>query len=83
MVVDCGIAPAHGGDPIFSGDELVGAVTSAAFGHRVQKNLAMSYLPGALAAPGTKLEIEILGTRYPAEVLDGPAYDPESRLPRQ
>jgi dimethylglycine dehydrogenase len=83
MVVDCDIAPAHGGDPVFSGNELVGAVTSAAFGHRVQKSLAMSYLPGALVVPGTKLEIEILGTRYPAGVLDGPAYDPESRLPRQ
>ncbi|MDH3664057.1 MAG: hypothetical protein OEU92_29260, partial [Alphaproteobacteria bacterium] len=82
MAIDCDIAPAHAGDPIFSGETLLGAVTSAAFGHRVQRNLAMGYLPAATATPGTKLEIAILGNRYPAEVLAGPAYDPDNRRQR-
>ncbi|MGI9502668.1 MAG: GcvT family protein, partial [Geminicoccaceae bacterium] len=83
MGVDCDIAPAHGGDPIFCDDHLVGAVTSAAFGHRTQKNLAMGYLPVEQAKPETKLEISILGTHYPAEVLKSPAYDPDNHRPRQ
>ena len=83
MTVDCDIAPAHAGDPLFSGDTLLGAVTSAAYGHRVQKNLAMGYLPIASATVGTRLEIAILGNRYPAEVLAAPAYDPNNHRPRQ
>ncbi len=82
MAVDCGIAAAHPGDPVFSGEEILGAVTSAAFGHRVQKNLAMAYLPAASSAPGSKVDISILGTRYPAEVLAAPAYDPANLRPR-
>ncbi|MGI9450766.1 MAG: GcvT family protein [Geminicoccaceae bacterium] len=83
LAVDCEIAPAHPGDPIFSGETLLGAVTSAAFGHRVQQNLAMGYLPVEAATAGTRLEISILGNRYPAEVLDAPAYDPSNQRPRQ
>jgi len=32
----------------------------------------------ASAAPGTALEVEILGERRPAGVLAGPAYDPKN-----
>ena len=77
------IAPAHPGDPIFCDEQLVGAVTSAAFGHRVGKNLAMGYLPIDQAQPGTRVDIEILGSRYPADILKGPAYDPDNHCPRQ
>jgi len=82
MVVDCDIAAAHAGDPVFSGETVLGAVTSAAFGHRVGKNLAMAYLPVASATPGSKVDISILGSRYPAEVLAAPAYDPDNLHPR-
>ncbi|MGI9490673.1 MAG: GcvT family protein [Geminicoccaceae bacterium] len=82
MAVDCDIATAHPGDPVFSGDTILGAVTSAAYGHRVQKNLVMAYLPIDQARPGAMVEISILGTRYPAEVLAAPAYDPTNLRPR-
>jgi dimethylglycine dehydrogenase len=31
-----------------------------------------------LSAPGSKLEIEILGKRYPATVAQEPIYDPKN-----
>jgi aminomethyltransferase len=34
----------------------------------------MAYLPPALATPGTALEIDIRGKRYPAEALEKPFY---------
>jgi aminomethyltransferase len=34
----------------------------------------MAYVPPALATPGTALEIEIRGTRHPAEVSRKPLY---------
>lgn len=36
--------------------------------------IGMAYLPPALAAPGTKLEIEIRGNPWPAEVVKKPFY---------
>ena len=39
----------------------------------------MGMLRADLAEPGTLVEVEIFGARYPAEVLpDVPAWDPEN-----
>ena len=82
MIVDCDVATAHPGDPIFAGDELLGAVTSAGYGFTVDKNIAMAFLPVASAEPGTKLEVQIIGTRYPATVATEPIFDPANERPR-
>ncbi len=37
MEIDCDSAPAHGGDPVFAQGKQVGTISSAAYGHRVQK----------------------------------------------
>ena len=78
MFVDCEVAPAHGGDPIYSNGALIGTVTSGGYGHRVRRNIALGFVEAAHAAPGTALEIGIMGTRYPAEVTRVPIYDPEN-----
>ena len=46
MSVDGDLAPAHAGDCIQVGDEVVGAVTSGGFGHRTGVNIAMYALTG-------------------------------------
>ena len=82
MVVDCDIAPAHAGDPIFDGDRFLGAVTSAGYGFTVDKNIAMGFLPIDKATEGTDVEIQIIGTRYPAKVVAEPIFDPANERPR-
>jgi dimethylglycine dehydrogenase len=82
MTVDCDIAPAHGGDPVFSGEQQVGSVTSAGFAHRVQENIAYAYVDPQCAAVGSRLELGILGDRYEAVVVEPILYDPENRLVR-
>ena len=87
MTVDCDIAPAHGGDPVFAGEQQasekqVGSVTSAGYGHRVGKNIAYAYVDPACSAIGTRLAVGILGERYSAEVVEGLLYDPDNRIPR-
>jgi len=82
MTVDCDTAPAHAGDPVYSGADQVGSVTSAGFGHRVAKNLAYAYVDPQAATTGTALEIGILGQRHAAVVVDPVLYDPGNRLPR-
>lgn len=68
----------HGWEPICvaRSDEIVGYVTSAEYGHVVDKTIAMAYLPIAHSPPGTGLEIKILGHRFPARVVELPIYDP-------
>lgn len=80
--IDATDADCHGSEAVFAGGDRVGAVSSGGYGHAVQRSLAFAYLDPAHAAPGTALEVMILGERRPAVVLDAPAYDPENRRPR-
>ena len=60
-----------------SGQRCVGYTTSADFGPNVGKSIGMAYLPVALAKPGTRLEVDYLGTRLGAEVADDVLFDPK------
>ncbi len=82
LTVDCDIATAHSGDPVFSGEQQVGSVTSAGYGHRVQRNIAYAYVDPPCTSVGTPLKIGILGEKYPAIVVEPILYDPENRLVR-
>ncbi|WP_424976666.1 FAD-dependent oxidoreductase [Dinoroseobacter sp. S124A] len=72
----------HGGEAVLRDGRVVGATASVAYGPTVGKILAFAYLTPEAAAPGTALEVVIHGTPRAARVLDAPAYDPDSRLPR-
>ena len=82
MLVENEIASPHQGDPIYSGDELVGVVTSGGYGHTIEKNIALGFVPSGLSAPGTELEISIIGTLSKAVVVTEPIFDPEHERPR-
>jgi dimethylglycine dehydrogenase len=71
-----------GGEPVFSDDKAIGVTTSGGYGHATGKSLAFAYVDSGLEAPGTELEIALLGDRRPATVLEGAAYDPENLRPR-
>ncbi len=75
LEVDSRDAPAHPGDSVVAGDRVVGTISSAAFGHRVGKNLAMAFLESAQAAVGHRLAVEILGQPVDAVVCDECQYD--------
>lgn len=77
MVLDCRHAPAQGGDSIRSGDRVVGNVTSAGWGHRVGKNIALGFVEPEFASVGTRLKVEVIGQPVPAEVVAECLYDPE------
>ncbi|MCP9483275.1 FAD-dependent oxidoreductase [Shimia sp. CNT1-13L.2] len=61
---------------VVQGDAVVGIVTSAAFGHRTGKTLALAYLRDRSAREG--LSVEILGRTRPAKILDEPPFDPSN-----
>jgi dimethylglycine dehydrogenase len=68
-----------GYNPILKGRERVGMTSSGGFGHRVGKSIALGYIAPELTQPGTKLEVEVLGRKLPAEVVTMPLYDPDNR----
>ena len=63
---------------VFDGATQVGIVGSGGYGHRIGKSIALAYVRKDLSAPGSKLEIEILGQRYAATVAAEPIYDPKN-----
>jgi dimethylglycine dehydrogenase len=73
-----GAADCGGGEGVFAGDAAVGLTTSGGYGFTVGKSLAFAYVTADHAAPGTELEVMILGEKKPAVVLDGPVFDPEN-----
>ncbi len=65
-----------GNNPLYVGADLVGRTTGGNYGFRVQKSLALAMLRPELAAAGTALEIDVLGERCPARVIDESPWDP-------
>ena len=70
-----------GKEPVYSGSDVVGYVTSAAYGYCVGVGIAYAWLPSTLAEPGTPVEIGYFDTRVRATVAAEPLFDPTmSRL---
>jgi aminomethyltransferase len=65
---------ARHGYPAFVNGEGCGTVTSGSFAPFLQKSIGLCYVPTALAAVGTPLEIEIRGARVAARVVSTPFY---------
>jgi dimethylglycine dehydrogenase len=77
FAVEAADADASGDEPIWHDGKVVGWVTSGAFGHRVQRSLALGYIPAALAGASEGFEIEIIGERRRATRAAAAPFDPE------
>jgi len=67
-------APPRPHYPVWINNEKVGEVTSGTQSPSLNAGIGMAYVPGDLAKPGTKIEIEIRGKRAPAEIVAKPFY---------
>lgn len=67
-------APPRPGYPIWADGQPVGTVVSGTQSPSLNVGIGLGYVPTALATPGTKLEIEIRGRRFAAEVVKKPIY---------
>jgi dimethylglycine dehydrogenase len=73
---------ASGDEPIWHDGRVVGWVTSGGYGHRVERSLALGYIPRELAQAEEGFEIELLGARRKARREPEPPYDPAGRRMR-
>jgi dimethylglycine dehydrogenase len=51
---------------------VVGNTTSGCYSPVLGKGLAFAYIPAFLDVPGTEVEVEIMGQKRLAKVLEGP-----------
>ena len=62
------------GYSVLSAGEVVGRVTSGSFSPTLEKAIGMAYVPPALAAPGTGIEIQVRKNTVPAVIVPMPFY---------
>jgi aminomethyltransferase len=67
-------APPRPGYAIWAGGAPVGTVVSGTQSPSLNCGIGLGYVPPQFAAPGTKIEIEIRGQCYAAEVVKKPIY---------
>ena len=68
-----------GNNPVFKDGEVVGRATAGNYGFRVGKSLSLAMVRPELADEGTKLEMDILGTRHPVRVIGESPWDPDNK----
>ncbi|MBW2683635.1 MAG: aminomethyltransferase family protein, partial [Deltaproteobacteria bacterium] len=73
-----------GNEPVSVDGNIVGKTTSAAFGYRVGKPVAIALLKryGTSDFEGLEVEINIAGEMFSGKVSTAPAFDPEGLLMR-
>ena len=79
VVLDDADAVPLGHEPVYLRDRIVGNTTSAAFGYRIGRPVALATLDaGRVSEPGERcVEIDIAGARFPGTVTFGSAFDPK------
>jgi dimethylglycine dehydrogenase len=82
MVIDVDAIDVSNDEAILKDGQAVGYVSSGGYAHRVGQSMAMGYVKTAYAGAGTKLQVEILGLFYDAEILGEAVYDPNGALMR-
>ena len=75
-------ADARGSEAIYKDGKVVGRATSGGYGWRVGKSLALGFVRTELTAIGSELEIEILGEKYRAVVVEESPFDPTNKCLR-
>ncbi len=73
----------HGGEAVLVDGNVVGSVSSIAYGHSVGKILAFAYIKPEANTLGQAVEVIIHGFPRKGKILgDHAAYDPQSQKPR-
>uniref|UniRef100_A0A3P8W8B8 Dimethylglycine dehydrogenase n=1 Tax=Cynoglossus semilaevis TaxID=244447 RepID=A0A3P8W8B8_CYNSE len=72
ITVDTDNIDPEGNETVWCNGKVVGNTTSGAYSYSSQQSLAFAYLPLELCSVGQKVEVELLGRKYPAMVIQEP-----------
>jgi glycine cleavage system T protein len=69
--------PLFGGEAVLAHGRVAGRLRSAGYGFTVRRNIAYTYLPIDIAAPGLPVEVEVFGERVRGETTADVLVDPK------
>ncbi|MEM7429637.1 MAG: FAD-dependent oxidoreductase, partial [Pseudomonadota bacterium] len=84
ILLDDAEAVPLGNEPVYAGGEIIGQTTSAAFGYRVGRPVALAYLPAEFlaGAEGATVEVDIAREHFTGRVSLEPVFDPAGQRMR-
>lgn len=82
LEIDADNADATGYEPVWSDGKKIGFVTSGAYGHHLQKSLAMALIDADFAKEGSKVSVHVVGVERNATIIAPSPYDPEGKVMR-
>ena len=71
-------ADARGSEPVTKSGATVGRTTSGGYGWRTRKSLALAMVRPEVSAPGTELEVRVLGETHRATIIADSPHDPSN-----
>jgi 4-methylaminobutanoate oxidase (formaldehyde-forming) len=77
LLLDDQSAVPLGNEPVTLDGAIVGQTTSAAYGYRIARPLALAYVEAAHAQNGRRLAVDIAGASFDGVVSTAPAFDPK------
>ena len=75
LVIDVEGVDVSNDEAILKDGVAIGYVSSGGYAHYVKKSMALGYVPMEHAVAGTRVQVEILGQMYQAEIIGAPLYD--------
>lgn len=82
LVLDDASVVLMGSEPVYSGGETVGYVTSAGYGYYIGRSIAYAWVSPEVSDVGASVEVEYFGERYGAKVSEEPLFDPAMKRMR-
>ena len=82
LILDDAQANPIGNEPVMQNGKMIGKITSAAFGYRIGKPVALAILDVDAIASGATVLVNIAGTLAQASIIDGAAFDPDGEVMR-
>ena len=72
-----------GNEPDLLDGKVIGKTTSAAFGYRVGRPVAIALVESGIVGDGAAVEVDVAGRQFACRVTVGPLYDPSGARMRQ
>ena len=82
ILLDDETAVPLGGEPVYLDGAIIGQTTSAAFGYRIGRPLALAYLQSDAAVEGQPVQIDIARQLHSGRVTIEAAFDPAGQRMR-
>jgi 4-methylaminobutanoate oxidase (formaldehyde-forming) len=77
IVLDDEGAVPLGNEPVYLDGTIAGQTSSAAFGYRIGRPLALALIDAQQARDGAAVEVDIAGRLFGGRIVTGPAFDPK------